>query len=49
MKGYKINFLLFLLLFSISGYKNAVAQSQIDAQANLKLKALRLENTPTLS
>jgi hypothetical protein len=40
MKGYKINFLLFLLLFSISGYKSASAQNQIDAQANLKLKAL---------
>jgi hypothetical protein len=40
MKGFKTNFLLFLLLFSILGYKSAFAQNQIDAQANLKLKAL---------
>ena len=40
MKKNKIYFLLYLLLFSISGYKGAFAQNQMDAQANLKLKAL---------
>ena len=40
MKKNKIYFLLYLLLFSISGYKGAFAQNQMNAQANLKLKAL---------
>lgn len=40
MKKNKIYFLLYLLLFSISGYKGAFAQNQMDAQDNLKLKAL---------
>ena len=40
MKKNTIYFLLFLLLFSITGFKGAFAQNKIDAQANFKLKVL---------